>query len=118
MRGENSPALSADCNGLARGMANVPYLWYSRGMEKPTKDFSITATEPLKFSVAAGQVERVVKMTSYPGWRFVTDGFGVSHHVPTNETRLLTNSERATAFAYFCSHCGSNNPRCQCWNDE
>lgn len=30
----------------------------------------------------------------------------------------LTVDERAEVFGRFCTHCGSDDPRCQCWNDE
>lgn len=30
----------------------------------------------------------------------------------------LSDDERKLIFSYFCTHCGSNNPECQCWNDE
>lgn len=26
--------------------------------------------------------------------------------------------ERLEIFSRFCQHCGSDDPRCQCWNDE
>lgn len=35
--------------------------------------------------------------------------------------QLLTNltpEQRLEVFAHFCKSCGSDNPRCQCWNDE
>lgn len=30
----------------------------------------------------------------------------------------LTDEERAEAFRRYCVRCGSDNPRCRCWNDE
>ena len=30
----------------------------------------------------------------------------------------LTDEERAEVFGLFCRHCGANDHRCQCWNDE
>lgn len=30
----------------------------------------------------------------------------------------LSDPQRLTVFHYFCTYCGSNNPYCQCWNDE
>jgi len=32
--------------------------------------------------------------------------------------RSMEEDERMAVFAKFCTHCGANNPRCQCWNDE
>ncbi len=32
--------------------------------------------------------------------------------------QLLTNDERMDVIRCFCKHCGSNNPQCQCRNDE
>lgn len=32
--------------------------------------------------------------------------------------RKLQPDQRLEIFADFCTHCGSDNPRCQCWNDE
>ncbi len=29
----------------------------------------------------------------------------------------LTPEQRLLVFSRFCTHCGSNNPKCQCWND-
>jgi len=30
----------------------------------------------------------------------------------------LTDLERENLFTLFCTHCGSTDTRCQCWNDE
>jgi hypothetical protein len=30
----------------------------------------------------------------------------------------LTSEERLKVMHHFCTGCGSNNPRCTCWNDE
>ena len=30
----------------------------------------------------------------------------------------LSEAERIDVFSNFCLRCGSDNPRCQCWNDE
>lgn len=30
----------------------------------------------------------------------------------------LTEEERMEVFRNFCNFCGSDNPNCQCWNDE
>jgi len=30
----------------------------------------------------------------------------------------LTEEERLDLFAEYCSHCGCDDPTCQCWNDE
>jgi hypothetical protein len=30
----------------------------------------------------------------------------------------LTDEERVEVFAAFCTYCGSDDPDCQCWNDE
>lgn len=30
----------------------------------------------------------------------------------------LTDEERLEIFDEFCLKCGSNNPKCQCWNDD
>ena len=32
--------------------------------------------------------------------------------------RLMTPSERTEVFYKFCIHCGSDDPTCQCCNDE
>lgn len=34
------------------------------------------------------------------------------------ELHELTESERLEIFAEFCRECGTDNPKCQCWNDE
>lgn len=30
----------------------------------------------------------------------------------------LTDAQRVELFSRFCVHCGSADPKCQCWNDE
>lgn len=30
----------------------------------------------------------------------------------------LDQESRLEIFRQFCNHCGSNDPRCQCWNDD
>lgn len=30
----------------------------------------------------------------------------------------LTPEQRSELFSTFCLSCGSDNPKCQCWNDE
>ena len=32
--------------------------------------------------------------------------------------RKLTPERRLEVFAEFCTHCGDEDPSCQCWNDE
>ena len=32
--------------------------------------------------------------------------------------KTLTPDERLKVFDAFCSHCGIDDPRCHCWNDE
>jgi len=34
------------------------------------------------------------------------------------ELHDLTEAERLELFSEFCTHCGTDNPNCQCWNDE
>jgi hypothetical protein len=31
---------------------------------------------------------------------------------------LLTNEQRVSLFSGYCAYCGSDDPRCQCDNDE
>jgi hypothetical protein len=31
---------------------------------------------------------------------------------------MLTDEERMDLFHNYCVHCGTDNPGCQCWNDE
>jgi hypothetical protein len=30
----------------------------------------------------------------------------------------LTDRERLEVFSNFCTYCGCNDPKCQCWNDD
>lgn len=30
----------------------------------------------------------------------------------------LSADQRLSVFRLFCTHCGANDPGCQCWNDE
>jgi hypothetical protein len=32
--------------------------------------------------------------------------------------KSLTNEERMELWRDYCTHCGSDDPKCQCWNDE
>ena len=45
-----------------------------------------------------GEKEMIVKVKN------ILDGF-------TEEQRLVV-------FSFYCNHCGSTNPSCQCWNDD
>lgn len=40
------------------------------------------------------------------------------HATAVNSLMALTDDQRMEVFGLFCMHCGDNNPRCQCWNDE
>jgi hypothetical protein len=40
------------------------------------------------------------------------------HTFSVNELLHLTDEERKTVFGFFCTHCGSADSKCQCWNDE
>jgi hypothetical protein len=35
-----------------------------------------------------------------------------------NLLTMLSDEQREEVFGYFCTHCGSLDVRCQCWNDE
>jgi hypothetical protein len=35
-----------------------------------------------------------------------------------NALMALTDEQRMIVFGFFCQHCGSDDPHCQCWNDE
>lgn len=32
--------------------------------------------------------------------------------------KYMSEDERLEVFSHFCKECGSENPACQCWNDE
>lgn len=32
--------------------------------------------------------------------------------------RELSDSKRMEVFSKYCTDCGDDNPKCQCWNDE
>ena len=42
----------------------------------------------------------------------------IDAHDPVDHLKTLTPEQRKEVFAQFCIHCGSDNPTCQCWNDE
>jgi len=55
------------------------------------------------------------------------DGLLCGEESKTNETAfaeakrlfaLLTDDERMEILLDYCTSCGCDNPRCQCWNDE
>lgn len=31
---------------------------------------------------------------------------------------LLSEEDRVNAMSFFCHHCGTDDPSCQCWNDD
>ncbi len=35
-----------------------------------------------------------------------------------NQLHLMSEADRESVFNYFCKSCGSDDPKCQCWNDE
>lgn len=35
-----------------------------------------------------------------------------------DELKKLSEEDRLEVFSHFCRFCGSDDPRCQCWNDE
>jgi hypothetical protein len=35
-----------------------------------------------------------------------------------NQLEDLTDEQRLEVFSHFCKHCGCNDPKCQCWNDD
>jgi len=43
-------------------------------------------------------------------------------HKPFDTVKLLlpylSDKERILLFDNYCKYCGSNDPRCQCWNDD
>ena len=41
-----------------------------------------------------------------------------AHATVVNALMALTYEQRMEAFGFFCTHCGRDDPRCQCWNDE
>lgn len=47
-------------------------------------------------------------------WRYAT----TPHAIAVNALMQLTDSQRQEAFRHFCTSCGTDDPRCQCWNDE
>jgi hypothetical protein len=47
-------------------------------------------------------------------WRPATTPYASA----VNALMLLTHDQRLEAFGFFCSHCGIDDPKCQCWNDE
>jgi len=47
-------------------------------------------------------------------WRPATS----AHAAVVNALMALTDEQRMDVFGFFCTHCGGNDPRCQCWNDE
>lgn len=36
----------------------------------------------------------------------------------TEALAAMTDEQRMEIFSAFCRYCGSDNPACQCWNDE
>lgn len=54
------------------------------------------------------------RITPNGKWLFVTE----SHGIVANLLALMTEEERLEVFALFCTYCGTDDPECQCWNDE
>lgn len=40
------------------------------------------------------------------------------HAAEVNALLALTDEQRMEVFSHFCRSCGTDDPRCQCWNDE
>jgi len=40
------------------------------------------------------------------------------HADAVNELLKLSPARRLTVFSKFCIHCGIDDPKCRCWNDE
>lgn len=47
-------------------------------------------------------------------YRLVTESYGIV----ANQLASMTEEERLKVFALFCTYCGTDDPECQCWNDE
>ena len=54
------------------------------------------------------------RSTPSGGWRAASS----AHADAVNALLALTDEQRLAALGFFCTHCGCDNPRCQCWNDE
>ena len=61
-------------------------------------------------------INGVLCCRSQPGgeWRPAT----TPHAAAVNALLALDEDQRLEAFSYFCRSCGTDDPRCQCWNDE
>jgi len=48
------------------------------------------------------------------------DSFGQKEEIQflAHKMRLLSEEQRRELFSMFCKECGSDDPKCQCWNDD
>lgn len=53
-----------------------------------------------------------LRYASYP--QSMLDGIRLFVSLPADDREKATNALNA----FFCIHCGGDNPDCQCWNDE
>ena len=61
-------------------------------------------------------IDGTLHCRSTPGgeWRPATS----AHAATVNALLAMTDDQRMEVFGFFCRYCGTDDPRCQCWNDE
>lgn len=87
--------------------------------ESPTIVYMSTIVEIME-SFCATQEEFLYAFTNHITWHAKRGSLAAAK---TNRTMVdmmkdLTPDQRMEVFSQFCKHCGSDDPKCQCWNDE
>lgn len=91
------------------------------------KFFSITYKNGKAFDFFYSRSNQKDVYTSTGHFHFGTDCFFYNAHKEilnklTDNTKSiiknLSDEQRMEIFSDYCRHCGSTDPKCQCWNDE
>lgn len=80
----------------------------SEEFQKDPSKYLANLTEPLQ-------------IVSSDGEAYLTIGYPMSYISPEDvlaDLRSLSIVERIKVLSEFCSYCGTEDPGCQCWNDE
>ena len=62
-------------------------------------------------------MQRIRKFKADDGSEFITEAECIAHDALC-ALLALTEEQRTKVLSHFCRSCGTDDPRCQCWNDE
>lgn len=70
----------------------------------------LLADDHIEYATLADEMRQVADELAAPA--------ADAEHAALRFMRLLSEDARTDVMSNFCKHCGSDNPSCQCWNDE